>query len=160
MVVIVPHPTQQLQIIRAQKKLISLFNTDEATWYSQVPLVAELPLEDSATPATKQQLRETALLISAVKTGPLTLSTDGTTIYLPLTVDTKKGALKTELPLLHKLTKNESKPAMSKASAIELPPSLPQCQLFLAFHDAGTTVQGCKTSSYIFQDSVWFKQSK
>lgn len=159
MVVIIPHPTQQLQLIRAQKALISFFNDDEATWYSQVPLIAKLPQELSDA-STKLQLKEIALLISAVKTGPLSFSPDKATIFLPLTIETKKGALKTELPLLHKLNGTSKAPDLSKTSSLEFPPVLPQFKLSIALHNASTAVQGCKTSSYIFQDSVWFKQAK
>lgn len=158
MIVIISHPTEELKLIRLQKKLIESLNDDNTIWFRNVPLWIEVP---HVSP--QQDLKELSKQIETITLNSPKLSADGNCIFLPVQIKTKKEVLNSELPLIYRLKGN--KPTTFPADFADLDFSqmqLKQCQLAVVskLHDAGASVQSCKTSSYILQNSVWFKQAK
>lgn len=157
MVVLILHPTEELSIVKLQKKLIVDLNKDDVIWYRQFPLWAEIPVNCLVNSIT--ELKAFTKEIEEITLGQLFFSKDGSKILLPIEIKTKKGALNSELPLLIKL-RGDAPQQVIQLKDLQL--QIKQCQFGIAqvLHDSGTTVQSCKTSSYILQDSVWFKKSK
>lgn len=163
MIVIIAHPTEELKLIRLQKKLIESLNDDNTIWFRNIPLWIEIP----QTPDSyDKNLKAFSKMIETITLARPKLSTNGECIFIPVQIKTKKEVLNSELPLIYRLKGN--KPTALPADLADLADldfsqmQLKQCQLAVVskLHDAGAAVQSCKTSSYILQDSVWFKQAK
>lgn len=158
MIVIISHPTEELKLIRLQKKLIESINDDNTIWFRNVPLWIEVP---HVSP--QQDLKELSKQIETITLNSPELSGDGNCIFLPVQIKTKKEVLNSELPLIYRLKGNTTTAFPADLADLDFSQmQLKQCQLAVVskLHDAGAAVQSCKTSSYILQNSVWFKQAK
>lgn len=157
MVVIIPHPTEELKLINFQKKLIEQFNSDDGKtiWYAHTPMWFFVPKIDYASTS---ELKDFIKQIEKIWAERPFFSDSNNEVIMPILLKTKKETLKIEFPLIHKL-----KSINTEDVKIELLPlEFKQCKVAIAeqLHNSSTAVQSCKTSSYILKDSVWFKQAK
>ena len=169
MIVIISHPTEELKLIRLQKKLIETLNDDNTIWYRNVPLWIPLPQEFAKNASTSRDLKNLSVQIETITLGNINFSKSGKYIFLPVQIKTKTEVLNSELPLVYMLKENtkeeqtfQNKVQTVLSSDFIIQLQFKQCKLAVVanLHNSGAAVQSCKTSSYILKDSVWFKQAK
>lgn len=96
MIVIIPHPTEELKIIRLQKALLQKLNTSGNIFYAISPLWLELPQNYCGT--TKDDLKLVASKITSISTGRLSFFESKVVLTVLLNMDNETLELK--LPLL------------------------------------------------------------
>lgn len=116
MVVIIPHQTEELKLIKFQKMLIASLNSKNTIFYSQTPLWIELPF---ANLTTKEELKTFAKQIKAVTFQ--TLQQTDNTLTLSGMLSTNENEYKLNLPIITKLPNSviESVQTTNKKSPVE-----------------------------------------
>lgn len=144
MTVIIPHPTEELKLIKFQKELIKILNTEGKIYYAHQPLWLPLPEEYSAN--TKAELKTMGKNIKQIKI--LSPEYKNSDVQLPVMIDDKKVFL----PLLHFYKKNGSQ----STENISLP-QLPPCpvSLFKIFRLAIS--EKTSENSQAVTDFTWIK---
>lgn len=92
MVVIIPHPTEELKLIKLQKKLIQNLFSNDLIIYRQIPLLIELPFEEI------QQIKNT---ISSVVISQPVYNCKTNQITCPAEITVENTTLHSELALLN-----------------------------------------------------------
>lgn len=96
MIVIIPHPTEELKLIKLQKQLISALNKNGTVYYSSTPLCIDLQACSPELPV-KPQLKTAADSITDISFLRLIADKD---ISIEVTINTKEGTLQKTLPFL------------------------------------------------------------
>ena len=110
MVVIIPHPTEELKLIKLQKKLIQNLFSNDLLIYRQIPLLIELPFEE--IPQIKNSISE--LIISQ----PV-FKAQTNQISCPVEITAGNTTLHSELTLLNLKFNNTDKKWQSESSISE-----------------------------------------
>ena len=95
MIVIIPHPTEELFLIKTQKKLIAEFFKKEKTIYSQIPLW--IPTDFETIQAAKNQIKQISVLAPDY-------DDEEKCIVCPVEIKTEEGILKSKLPFIYGLS--------------------------------------------------------
>lgn len=116
MVVIIPHQTEELKLIKFQKMLIASLNSKNTIFYRQTPLWIELPF---ANLTTKEELKTFAKQIKAVTFQ--TLQQTDNTLTLSGMLSTNENEYELNLPIIKKLPNSmiESVQTTNKKSPVE-----------------------------------------
>ena len=149
MLVIIPHPTEELKLINYQKNLLSLLNTNGNIYYQQHPLWIEL---DRAFQAEdKHNLKEFSKQLKEIKLFQPEEKNKNIVIPIKYTIlfNNSESEIISELPFLYLYKKNSSE-------NISVPlPSLPVTQLKiyrLAIAEKTSSV------SAEIQEFIWVKK--
>lgn len=98
MVVIIPHPTEELKLINFQKELISDFFSEDRIIYSSYPLWIELPDFFEVQNPDIQSLKNLANSIIEVTLGELEITQD--IIQVPVYIKTTENLFTSKLTLV------------------------------------------------------------
>lgn len=99
MVVIIPHQTEELKLIKFQKMLIASLNSKNVIFYRQTPLWIELPF---ANFTTKEELKSFSKQIKAVNFQ--TLQYTDNTLIISGTLLTNEKTYELHLPIIKKIS--------------------------------------------------------
>lgn len=105
MVVIIPHQTEELKLIKFQKMLIASLNSKNVIFYRQTPLWIELPF---ANLTTKEELKTFAKQIKAVTFQ--TLQQTDNTLTLSGMLSTNENEYELNLPIIKKIKSSVVEP--------------------------------------------------
>ncbi|MCR5189273.1 MAG: hypothetical protein K6C97_10085 [Treponema sp.] len=144
MLVVIPHPTEELKLIRFQKELIKEVNQGGCILYAHQPLWIEL--EDFSA-GSKEELKKLSKEISSISFSSLEM--DDEDVFLNTEVDFQGKKFLYQLPLLH-LYKGKMPSVLSnKKCPVE------ELKIFRL----GIPYQYSETSKSL-DDFVWHKEAK
>lgn len=144
MVVIIPHPTEELKLIKFQKELIRQLNTDSKVYYAHQTLW--LKLSENFSASTKSELKAIGQSISQINFFPPEYQNDD--VVIPVMIDGTKFFL----PLVHLYKKNGNKGPESNSL-----PSLPSCPVSSLKIFRIAISEQLSENSQVLTDSVWIK---
>lgn len=141
--VLIPHPTEELKLIKFQKKLISELNVAPSIYVSHLPLWIDIP-NTNIVPETKDDLKTFSKTINSVEFVDFTQDDKG--LSIKVTINTTTGKIFADLPILH-LYKG---PAKNLPQNIELP--FKKIKIFRL-----GIPEDLSTNSKAIKDFVWCK---
>lgn len=144
MVVIIPHPTEELKLIKFQKELIKLLNFEGKVYYAHQPVWFELPEEFSAD--SKTDLKNIGKHINQITVFSPEYHKDD--VVIPIMIN----EVKVFFTLLHRYKKNGS-----KGSELNSLPSLPPCPVSRLKIFRIAISEQISENSKALKDFVWIK---
>lgn len=172
MVVIIPHSTEELKLIRLQKELIARLNKDGNIWIRNYPLWIELPdcIFQNNIPETTAELKDFSKKIDKVTLEKIVFQKNEVFISVKLELISANSAFMLELPLISNISTGSTTTTTTTTTTIDtVLTSLKVFRLGLShidqtpassLHNSGTSIQSGKTCTYVLQNTVWFKKSK
>ena len=91
MIVIIPHPTEELKLIRFQKELINQLNSQKDIFYAQQPLWIEI---EDFSPSSKEELKELSKKLKNLKFSSLKKDDEG--FFLQAEIEYEENGEKTK----------------------------------------------------------------
>jgi len=110
MMVVIPHPTEELKLIKLQKSLIADLNTAATIYVASIPLWIDFPFSDSES-YTKNELKTITKSIKEITLGELQYSSNE--VYIPVSIKTDAAEIKTKLSFLKLYKGADSNPALN-----------------------------------------------
>lgn len=106
MVVIIPHSTEELKLIRLQKELIARLNKDGNIWIRNYPLWIELPdcIFQNNIPETTAELKDFSKKIDKVTLEKIVFQKNEVFISVKLELISANSAFMLELPLISNIS--------------------------------------------------------
>ncbi len=144
MIVIIPHSTEELKIIRFQKELIKDFNRDGCIFYAHQPLWIEI---EGFSTDSKEELKELSKKIGHVTLS--SLKNDDDEFFLQAEIEFEDKKLSGHLPLLHLYKGKISEKRTNKKCPVE------ELKIFRL----GIPYQYTETTKSL-SDFIWHKESK
>lgn len=144
MIVIIPHPAEELKLIKFQKQLISLLNKNGTVYYPALPMWIDFQETTEALPV-KQQLKSAAESIKQISFSKLIASKD---IFIEIKIETDAKVFCTKLCILRYYKGNEATQADIETATL---PFL-QLKIFRTAKKNLLSPVTCTTA-----DSVWKK---
>lgn len=183
MVVIIPHSTEELKLIRLQKELIARLNIDGNIWIRNYPLWIELPdcIFQNNIPETTADLKDFSKKIDKVTLEKIVFQKNEVFISVKLELISANSAFMLELPLISNIstssidtisTSSVSTGSTTTPTSTTIDTVLTSLKVFRlgvshidqtpvsSLHNSGTSIQSGKTCTYVLQNTVWFKKSK
>lgn len=144
MIVIIPHQTEELKLIRFQKELIKQLNYQKDIFYAQQPLWIEI---EDFSPSSKEELKELSKKLKNLRFSSLKKDDEG--FFLQAEIEYEEKKLFYRLPLLHLYKGQIPQSPLNKKCPVE---ELKIFRLGIPYQYSET----CKS----LDDFVWHKEFK